>query len=646
MVGGVSRVPDGILLKTLVCALLYALSHAAHLRADEGVAAQRVVFQQAEKELASGAGNRFQELRLELAGYPLLVDLDFQIVLGQLHNMGPQAARDFVAQAAGTPLAGRFLVAYLRHKGEDRRWQDFLGAIDTPPDMPELQCYYYRALYGTGERERAFEGARSLWNVGVSQEEACDPLFEVWVRAGGIDDDLVWARALKAFSAKTGHLIRYVKRFASADLGRDLDELASVYRKPSRVTSDRHRSSDRHTDILTAGIERLAQLNPERAFDTLTEQQSRHVFSEEQLRRLESSIIRHSLFAERAPAPIDWVRARLAVLKDDELSSIYLRGLIGAGDWQGYLAAVEWLSTEAQQEEVWQYWRGRALEVTQRSGAETIWLQLADARSFHGFLAAERAGRAYALNRREPMEADQPLWSDSTRLGIGRAEELLALGRQKEAKEQWRHTLNNNEAGIQEQLGGLALERGWTDLATDAANAAGAWDRLDLRFPRSYWALFEAEGARRAVSPWALISIARRESGLYPLAQSKVGARGLMQLMPATARAMARRTDTTYQLNKLFVPEANVAWGSAYYAQLLERFDGNRVQTLAAYNAGPTRVDRWRNGTLEFDQWVDSLPFRETREYVHAVLAYNVIYQLMAGENPSLLTQAERSARY
>ena len=135
--------------------------------------------------------------------------------------------------------------------------------------MPELQCHYYRAKLALGERDAAFKGAADLWNVGQSQERACDPLFEAWIAAAGPSDALVWSRALKAFDAKNGHLIRYVKRFASEPLQRDLDELAAVYRRPSRVEGDHHQATDRHADILVAGVGRLAQLSPARAYQTM-----------------------------------------------------------------------------------------------------------------------------------------------------------------------------------------------------------------------------------------------------------------------------------------------------------------------------------------------------------------------------------------
>ena len=146
------------------------------LPTPEQWANERALYQRAAAELDSGAGDRYQGMRDALTDYPLEVDLDFSVKLGQLHDMTVEEASLFMASAKGTPLASRFLVAYLRHKGQDRRWQSFLGVLDGAPAMPELQCYYYRAKLATGDREVAFEGAARLWDVGFSQDDACDPL--------------------------------------------------------------------------------------------------------------------------------------------------------------------------------------------------------------------------------------------------------------------------------------------------------------------------------------------------------------------------------------------------------------------------------------------------------------------------------------
>jgi soluble lytic murein transglycosylase len=145
------------------------------------------------------------------------------------------------------------------------------------------------------------------------------------------------------------------------------------------------------------------------------------------------------------------------------------------------------------------------------------------------------------------------------------------------------------------------------------------------------------------------MAIARRESAFYPQARSPVGARGLMQLMPATGQEVAGSLGQGVGSADLFEVEYNVLLGSAYYRQLLDRYGGNRAFALAAYNAGPHRVDRWRHPPGEgvpVDIWVDTIPYKETREYVQAVLFYNVVFQYLLGDTGALLTPAERAALY
>jgi soluble lytic murein transglycosylase len=146
------------------------------------------------------------------------------------------------------------------------------------------------------------------------------------------------------------------------------------------------------------------------------------------------------------------------------------------------------------------------------------------------------------------------------------------------------------------------------------------------------------------------MAIARRESAFYPEAISPVGARGLMQIMPATGKQVASKIGRPHSTAALYEVEHNVLLGSTYYRQLLDRFKGNRVLALAAYNAGPHRVDRWRNEVADsqpVEVWIETIPFRETRNYVQAVLSYNVVFQYMMGDDAlSVLSTTERQTRY
>jgi len=621
-------------------------SEVSSLPSADQWAAERALYEEALAELDSGAGNRYREIRSVLADYPLRIDLDFSTNLGLLHDMTPGEAKLFIARAQGTPLASRFLVAYLRHKAQDRRWLAFLGVLDAPPAMVELQCHYYRAQHATGEQAIAYAGAAALWNVGFSQDDACDPLFDRWMAAGGPDDTLIWSRALKAFKAKNGHLIRYLKRFAGDTLQRDLDELGAVYRRPSRIEGSHYQDTLRHGDIIAYGVFRLAQLSPSRAYKTMTALARTHRLTVEQTDLMRGSIVRHSLFAERAPAPPRWVDTQIERLRDDELTLIWLRKQIARGEWGAIQRGVGWLSSSAQGQDRWRYWDARSRDELGLGSTEALWEALSQSRSFHGFLAADHLGAAYQLNARKPLARNNPQ-SPAIWLGVGRVQELQMLKQQRLAKEQWRHTLNQVAAADRERLGDIAIEQNWFDLAIDAANSGAIWDRLDLRFPAVHWDEFQRIATLQQLDAYELIAVARRESGLYPLARSKVGARGLMQLMPSTARSMAAKQNARYRGDaSLYQPNTNILLGATYYRELMGRYERNRVKSLAAYNAGPSRVSRWSSGELPLDQWVDSLPFEETREYVQAVLAYTVIYRTRSGVTASLLSEFERTARY
>jgi len=309
------------------------------------------------------------------------------------------------------------------------------------------------------------------------------------------------------------------------------------------------------------------------------------------------------------------------------------------------------LSATGRKAEVWCYWQAVVLE---RKGepelANELFASLAKERSYHGFLAADRVGVAYSFNHQTPV-LDAVTAGELQRLPVvQRVGELNFHQSYNLAYSEWYYLLQGtNDKTRNQQLSQLAAQQGWYRMAIDAAARAQTWDALDLRFPTPYRSTFQRNASAQNVSSTELMAIARRESAFFPQAQSPVGARGLMQLMPATGRQVAASLGRRSGSADLFEVEHNVLLGSTYYRQLLDRFGGNRVFALTAYNAGPHRVDRWHHKPGEgvpVDVWVDTIPYRETREYVQAVLFYNVVFQYLLGDTASLLTPAERKARY
>jgi peptidoglycan lytic transglycosylase len=601
--------------------------------------------------LQQGRNGDFRRLREELEDYPLAIYLDYFDLSRRPSRVPSGDAQRFVRDSDGSPLSNRFRRLYLERAGSERRWQDFLALMPEEPNSVELKCYYFRARLATGDKTAAWEGARRMWVHGSSRPKSCDPLFAAWVKDGQLTDDLVWARMLKAFEARERSLLQYVARKGSAELAPWSEKLLRVYASPQKLRRERLPANDPHSrDIITHGLAYLARYSPEQALEDWQHYQQSVRFSETERSRVEYAIALQSLFAE-SDANRQWVDGALARLGSDKLVEVRLRWALGEQDWGAIDRLLPQLSEASRGSNVWRYWQAHVREVQgKRDEAREAFAALAGERDYYGFLAADRLGRAYNFNAKSIALSAQAREQLLQLPGLRRVEELAFHEERGSAQSEWYELLNHSEHLQQEALASFAASQGWFRLAIDAANSARALDALDLRFPMPYSDTFNRYASLRQVPSTELMAIARRESAFYPEARSPVGARGLMQLMPATGKQVASSLGARHSPAALFDVEHNVLLGSAYYRQLLDRFDGNRVFALTAYNAGPHRVERWRHKvgeTVPAEVWVETIPYKETRNYVQAVLAYNVVFQHLRGEEQRpMLSTSERAASY
>ena len=619
--------------------------------ADDTLSAERRQYEAAMRAVDKGRWTEYEQLRPALDQYPLAIYLDYFQLTRQSRDVRPADALRFISRSADSPLPNRFSNLYLRQAGREQRWQDFLQVRPDEPEGIELKCYYFRARLAAGDSDIAWDGARRLWDAGESRPNACDPLFAAWLKSGQLTDEVVWSRQLKAFDARQRSLMTYVAKQASPQLAPWADKLLAVYLQPEKIRQQTLPASSPYSaDIASHGLVLLARYNPEKALQYWRDYQAELDFSAGQVRLVESAIALQGLFA-RTQDLSPWLHGALDRLDDDKLVEIRLRWALAEQDWETLAQTLPLLSDSGRQAEVWRYWQAVLAE---REGdterAEALFTALGGERSYHGFLAADRVGKAYSFNHQTPV-LDAATASALQQLPVvQRVGELNFHEDWNLAHSEWYYLLQASEDKTRnQQLAQLASQRGWYRMAIDAASRAQAWDALELRFPTPYRSTFQHYGQARQVPSTELMAIARRESAFYPQAQSPVGARGLMQLMPATGQQVASALGQRGGSAELFEVDHNVLLGSAYYRQLLDRFGGNRVFALTAYNAGPHRVDRWRHKRGEgvpVDVWIDTIPYKETREYVQAVLFYNVVFQYLMGDTRSLLTPAERTALY
>lgn len=597
--------------------------------------------------------SQFDRLRPALDQYPLAVYLDYQRLTSELDTITPAQATAFIDSSRDTPLANRFLSLYLHNAGKRRAWSDFLAVMPDEPSAVVLKCYYHRAQLAQGNRDTAWAGARQLWVHGKSQPKACDPLFTQWMKDGGLDDATVWTRMLNAFDARQGKLMRYVARKASPALSDWSRKLLAVYAQPRSLRAQvLPPESPYSADIATHGLAYLARYNPEQALAHWQRYQQELTFTDEQSQYVEREIALRGLFARTASMD-SWLRGALVRLGDDKLVEIRLRWALAEQDWTAVEATLPLLSEAARGDSNWRYWAAIVHEREGRAAeSRALLAQLATERGYYSFRAADKLGLSYAFNHQTLASPGDLLAAlpEHAQAVVQRIAELHYHEEENLAHSEWFTMLRGTADPAQkQQLAMLAADQGWYRMAIDAANRAKAWDALDLRFPQPYQSTFAQYADESKVPTTELMAIARRESAFFPQARSPVGARGLMQIMPATGKQVASSIGKRHRNSDLYEIEHNVHLGSTYYRQLLDRFGGNRIFALAAYNAGPHRVDRWRNGdgdAVPVDIWVETIPFRETRNYVQAVLAYNVVFGYLMGDTYTLLTPLEKQAVY
>ena len=595
--------------------------------------------------------DRFQQIRARLNHYPLLPYLDYYQLAFRPGAADYNDVTRFIRQHGDTPQSNRLERAYLTYLAQSQQWSQFLRFYPAKPNSTDLLCMHYQARYYTGHKSEALQEAGKLWLTGQSRPDACDPLFQLWQQAGLRTQEKIWQRMNLAFEAQNPNLIRHL----GAQLGGSLkpygDQMITLFEQPARAMNPVYfTTAPQSRQLLSLGLARYANEQPEAALRQLGEMKRRFGLSQGDVARVEWAAARR-LLLDRSTAQRSWLDATLVRMKDAELVELRARLAIWEQDWRGLEGWVKKMPMALQKEDRWRYWLARSLEVQGRQKpARELYLETANLRGFYGFMAAQRTGVPYRI-KNQSVGHKVPDWRTASSRWpfLVRVRELLAMNEITAARSEWIHNMDRNPVAQRLEFGHIALNQGWHELAILSSIRAEAWDAIDLRFPLPLKRTFSQMAQERTMNTSLLYAISRQESALYPLAQSPVGARGLMQLMPATAKETAAKLGVPYRNEQqLFDPTMNIRLGSAYLKRLLDVYDGNRILAAAAYNAGPGRVKRWRDQSTNkpMDVWVESIPYRETRNYVQNVLSFDLIYQHKLQQPLRFMSERELNHAY
>ena len=600
---------------------------------------QRSRFLQAESALKQGDMTRFRRLRDSLNDYPLYPYLEFADISRRLASTSNDEIEEFLARYSETPLAWRLRGAWLKLLARRGDWQKYLDVHEQSNNATK-RCQWLRALINANQADKAMPHVESLWLVGRSQPSACDPVFKAWRSAGYLTRERVWKRFELAIRNGRGSLATYLVRYLDAEEQPLAREWLRVRKQPARVMVVARSGGDPDTveAILVYGIERMARRDPDRAASTWESLRTRFVFSGSAVATLHRRIGLSYAFAHRVEA-LYWLNAIPESQMDERAREWRILSSMQHGEWRQALDHI--LANDRRRgaggpsSQRWRYWTARALEsLDWHDDADSIYSELARERSYYGFLAADRIERDYQLKHRTLEYSSQELRLLEAQPAAMRARELYSLGRTVNARREWRMFIQGMNDEALARAAKLAQEWGWHGRAIMTVARTPHLDDLEMRFPLAYQDRVLEQARNQDLDPAWMYAIVRQESAFMADARSPAGALGLMQIMPSTGRRIARSLDKPLKNRRqLLDADVSLEFGSTYLRTLLDQLDEHPVLAAAAYNAGIHRVERWRplDRNMPADLWIETIPYRETREYVRRVTAYTTIYEQRLG---------------
>ena len=551
--------------------------------------------------------------------------------------------REFFARVEDTPVIDQFRGEWLKQMARRGRWEEFAAEYPNLVEADaELTCH---ALHWQRreDEDKALLGARAVWFTDAAQSENCLPLFAAAIGRGFITARDVQQRMQQLL--ETGKLSAAKKLNSSlpATARWPLTELEAAWRNPQRYlqkTAFAAASAGRRAVALFA-LQRLA-----RSSVNLAHAEWQRIighFSEDE-RRQGFAALGYAAALEQDERALGWYEAAGTAELGEKQLAWRVRAAMRAENWHEVQLGIAAMSPQQQSEAAWRYWRARALKALGRvAEADALLVPLSREYHYYGQLALDELGEipgAWAPTAK--FEADEAqIEAMQGRPEIQRTILLYRMGLRTEAGKEWdwaMRGLTDRELLIAAEV---AQRNGMYDRSINAAMRTIELHDFNLRYPAPYREALQTPLQEHDVEEAWVYGLMRQESRFVTHAKSEVGAAGLMQIMPDTARWAARRLGLKgYRKGMIHQLDMNLRLGTYYMKNVYSRFDDNPVLASAAYNAGPTRAKKWRaNRPLEGAIYVETIPFDETRDYVRKVMSNTLYYAKLFGHTSESLKQ-------
>ncbi len=592
--------------------------------------------------------------------HPLAMWVDYWELGNRLSEAQQPELEAFYARWAGTYVEDRLRNDWLLELGKRRDW------VHLRKDFPrfrmnddrEVSCYALLARHLDEKDSSANlrQAARAAWFAQRDLDDGCALMASTLHAAKVLNDDDAWHELRLSVENNRPR----AARGAAALLGPAVDKaVAQLLENPARFLLGAGRApstGSHHNDLWVLALMRMAASDPDHAATQLQAVSTprlqaaqeatvwAHIAKQAAL-KLQPNAAEHAHQAWKL-----WDRGHPPGTQppwSEELLAWHVRAALRqpASEprrWVLMQRAITAMPAAEQRQDSWVYWQARATLAlapagpegdAARSSARTALAGVATPLSFYGQLAAEEIGEAWRLPTAATPLAETERQAVRSQPGLVRALQLIDLGLRSEGVREWNYTLRG--MGDRELLAAAewACERQVWDRCINTSERTRAELDLTQRYPLVHRELITERARAAGLDPAVVFGLIRQESRFVTDARSGVGASGLMQLMPATASWTAKKIGLPWHHGLINDHGINLQLGTAYLKRVLDDFGGSLAMAAAAYNAGPGRPRRWREGgaVMEPAAWAESIPFNETRDYVKKVLANSVTYGALLG---------------
>jgi len=552
----------------------------------------------------------------------------------------PNNLRDFLQRNDGSYVAEKLRADWIRFLGKRSAWNEVESEFPKllAPE-PDVTCYNQQARLARDDRSVLAE-AEKLWLTMLEPPEPCRPILDALVASQKMTADDVWARARRQLEANrpswTKTTLNYLPDSQMPD-SRSLDSAISsamsyLVRQPANWNSNRA-----GRELAAFAIQRLAVNDPRVAADELEKIKSKLQDSERQWAWSQIALQGAKKHMTEASG---WYASAGKTPLSDEVAQWKVRAALRAQEWGTVRDTIQAMPPALAAQPEWIYWLGRSLHAGGRTTeGNALFEKIAGQASFYGNLADEELGRTVAPPPKAKATTAEEQKAAQDNPGIRRALAFFRVDLRTEAVKEWNWALRGMEDRELLAVANLAKRNQIWDRAINTADRTKNEHDFTLRFLSPYGETVRPAAQNQSLDDAWVYGLMRQESRFITSAKSNVGASGLMQLMPATAKWVAKKIGLRdFSHGRVNDTETNVLLGTSYMRLVMENLDNHPVLASAAYNAGPGRAKKWRaDRPLEGAIYAETIPFSETRDYVKKVMSNAVYYSAIFNGKPDSL---------